>query len=53
METPMSGAPAPPILSEQEAREAGSEDAVYYGTKRGAANGKAKQTFNFTPRRLQ
>jgi hypothetical protein len=30
------------------------QDAVYYGTKlSGASNAKAKQTFNFTPRRLQ
>jgi 2-alkyl-3-oxoalkanoate reductase len=48
------GAPPPPQLTEQEAREVAGEDAVYYGTKlRGASNAKAKQTFTFTPRRLQ
>ncbi len=48
------GAPAPPQLTEQQGREKGGEDAVYYGTKlRGAANGKAKQILNFAPRRLQ
>jgi 2-alkyl-3-oxoalkanoate reductase len=48
------GAPPPARVTEQEARERGGEDAVYYGTKlRGATNGKAKKTLNFTPRRLQ
>jgi hypothetical protein len=48
------GAPPPPRVTEQEGRERGGEDAVYYGTKlRGATNGKAKETLNFTPRRLQ
>lgn len=48
------GAPPPPQLTEQEAREVAGEDAVYYGTKlSGASNNKAKKTFNFKPRRLQ
>jgi nucleoside-diphosphate-sugar epimerase len=48
------GAPPPPQVTEQEGRERGGEDAVYYGTKlRGATNGKAKKTLNFRPRRLQ
>jgi nucleoside-diphosphate-sugar epimerase len=48
------GAPPPPRMTEQEAREAGGEDAVYYGTKlRGSSNKKAKKTFDFRPRRLQ
>ena len=46
--------PPPPHFTEQEAREVAGEDAVYYGTKlSGAANDKAKKTFNFKPRRLQ
>jgi nucleoside-diphosphate-sugar epimerase len=48
------GAPAPPRITEQEARAGGGEDAVYYGTKlRGASNAKAKRTFGFHPRRLE
>ena len=48
------GAPPPPQVTEQEGRERGGEDAVYYGTKlRGATNGKAKKTLNLAPRRLQ
>jgi nucleoside-diphosphate-sugar epimerase len=48
------GAPPPPRVTEQEGRERGGEDAVYYGTRlRGAANGKAKKALNFAPRRLQ
>jgi nucleoside-diphosphate-sugar epimerase len=48
------GALPPPQVTEQEGRERGGEDAVYYGTKlRGAANGKAKKALNFAPRRLQ
>ena len=48
------GAPPPPRVTEQEGRERGGEDAVYYGTKlRGAANGKAKKDLKFAPRRLQ
>jgi 2-alkyl-3-oxoalkanoate reductase len=48
------GAPPPPKLTEQEAREVAGEDAVYYGTKlSGASNDKTKKMFNCTPRRLQ
>ena len=48
------GAPPPPQLTEQEARDVHGEDAVYYGTKLvGASNDKAKRTFKFNPRRLQ
>jgi nucleoside-diphosphate-sugar epimerase len=47
------GAPPPPVVSEQEARAALGEDAVYYGTRlRGASNAKAKKAFGFSPRRL-
>jgi nucleoside-diphosphate-sugar epimerase len=48
------GAPAPPRVSEQQARASAGEDSVYYGTKlRGASNEKAKKTFGFEPRRLE
>ncbi len=48
------GAPEPPRISEEEARQTRGEDAVYYGTKlRGASNAKAKATFGFAPRRLE
>lgn len=48
------GAPSPPRVTEQEGRERGGEDAVYYGTKlRGATNAKAKKVLNFAPRRLE
>src|SRR5262249_60067292 len=48
------GAPPPPRVTEQEGRERGGEDAVYYGTKlRGASNAKAKKAFGFAPRRLE
>jgi nucleoside-diphosphate-sugar epimerase len=48
------GAPPPPRLTEEEARQAVGEDAVYYGTKlRGASNEKAKRAIHFMPRRLQ
>lgn len=48
------GAPEPPRLSVEEARESLGEDAVYYATKlRGASNAKAKATFGFAPRRLE
>lgn len=48
------GAPPPPRVSEQEARAAVGEDAVYYGTRlRGASNAKAKKAFGFAPRRLE
>ena len=48
------GAPPPPVVSEQDARAAAGEDAVYYGTRlRGASNAKAKRAFGFAPRRLE
>jgi 2-alkyl-3-oxoalkanoate reductase len=48
------GAPPPPNVTEEQARAAGGEDAVYYGTKlRGAANAKAKKVLGFAPRRLE
>jgi nucleoside-diphosphate-sugar epimerase len=48
------GAPPPPQVTEQQGRQRGGEDAVYYGTKlRGSTNAKAKKTLNFAPRRLQ
>jgi hypothetical protein len=48
------GAPPPPVVSEQEARAAAGEDAVYYGTwLRGASNAKAKRAFGYAPRRLE
>jgi 2-alkyl-3-oxoalkanoate reductase len=48
------GAPPPPRVTEDEARAAVGEDAVYYGTKlTGASNAKAKRAFGFKPRRLE
>ena len=48
------GAPEPPRVTEDKARSAGGEDAVYYGTKlRGASNAKAKRIMRFAPRRLE
>ena len=48
------GAPPPPKITEEQARAAAGEDAVYYGTKlEGASNEKAKRTFAFSPRRLE
>jgi nucleoside-diphosphate-sugar epimerase len=48
------GAPPPPQVTEQQGRQRGGEDAVYYDTKfRGSTNAKAKKTLNFAPRRLQ
>ncbi|HTY56004.1 MAG TPA: NAD(P)-dependent oxidoreductase [Candidatus Binataceae bacterium] len=48
------GAPAPPHVSEDDARAAAGEDAVYYGTKlRGASNKKAREILGFRPRRLE
>ena len=48
------GAPPPPKITEEQARVAAGEDAVYYGTKLGgASNEKAKRTFAFSPRRLE
>jgi len=48
------GAPPPPQITEEQARAAAGEDAIYYGTKlRGASNAKAKKALRFTPRRLE
>ncbi len=48
------GAPPPSHVTEQEGRERGGADAVYYGTKlRGASNAKAKKALSFAPRRLE
>lgn len=48
------GAPPPPHISEEAARQLAGEDAVYYGTKlSGASNVKAKQQLRFQPRRLE
>jgi nucleoside-diphosphate-sugar epimerase len=48
------GAPAPPRVSEEQARATVGEEPIYYQTKlRGASNKKAKQTLNFRPRRLE
>ena len=48
------GAPAPPHLTEEQARATAGEEPIYYQTRlRGASNRKAKQTLNFRPRRLE
>jgi nucleoside-diphosphate-sugar epimerase len=48
------GAPAPPHISEEQARQVAGEDAIYYHTRlRGASNKKAKATLSFRPRRLE
>jgi nucleoside-diphosphate-sugar epimerase len=48
------GAPAPPHVTEEKAREMAGEDAVYYQTKlRGCSNAKAKRVLGFKPRRLE
>lgn len=48
------GAPPPPQITEEQARASAGEDAIYYGTKlRGASNKKAKEAFDFKPRRLE
>jgi nucleoside-diphosphate-sugar epimerase len=48
------GAPAPPHISEEQARQVAGEDAIYYHTRlRGASNKKAKATLSFGPRRLE
>jgi 2-alkyl-3-oxoalkanoate reductase len=47
------GAPEPPHVTVDQAREAGGEDAVFYGTKLvGASNAKARKLLGFSPRRL-
>ncbi len=48
------GAPAPPSMSEGEAKAMAGEDAVYYATKlTGTSNEKAKRVLGWKPRRLQ
>jgi nucleoside-diphosphate-sugar epimerase len=48
------GAPPPPFITEEQARQAAGDDAVYYQTKlSGASNVKAKRELDFTPRRLE
>src|SRR5580698_1239979 len=48
------GAPAPPHVSEEEAKSAGGDDAVYYATRlSGASNAKAKRVLGWKPRRLE
>jgi 2-alkyl-3-oxoalkanoate reductase len=48
------GAPPPPFVTEEQARQAAGEDAVYYQTKlSGASNAKAKRELAFTPRRRE
>jgi nucleoside-diphosphate-sugar epimerase len=48
------GAPPPPHISEEKAREVAGEDAIYYHTRlRGASNKKARETLSFRPRRLE
>ncbi len=47
------GAPAPPHLSEAEAKSVAGDDAVYYATRlHGASNAKAKRVLGWQPRRL-
>jgi 2-alkyl-3-oxoalkanoate reductase len=47
------GAPAPPHLTVEQAREAAGEEAVFYGTRlAGASNAKARNLLGFRPRRL-
>jgi len=48
------GAPAPPHVTEEQARATVGEEPIYYQTRlRGASNRKAKQILNFRPRRLE
>ena len=48
------GAPAPPHVTEDQARASVGEDPIYYQMKlRGASNKKAKQILNFKPRPLE
>ena len=48
------GAPAPPHMSEAEARAIAGEDVVYYATKlSGASNAKAMRLLAWRPRRLE
>jgi nucleoside-diphosphate-sugar epimerase len=48
------GAPAPPHISEAEAKAVAGDDAVYYATKlSGASNAKAKRLLGWKPRPLE
>jgi nucleoside-diphosphate-sugar epimerase len=48
------GAPPPPHIPEDQARDTVGEEPIYYQTRlRGASNKKAKQLLNFRPRRLE
>jgi nucleoside-diphosphate-sugar epimerase len=48
------GAPPPPVITQEQARQAAGEDALYYQTRlSGAANAKAKRELAFTPRRRE
>jgi nucleoside-diphosphate-sugar epimerase len=48
------GAPPPPHIPEEQARQVAGEDAIYYHTRlRGASNKKARETLGFRPRRLE
>jgi 2-alkyl-3-oxoalkanoate reductase len=48
------GAPPPPQITDEQARAAAGEDAIYYGTKlRGASNAKATKILGFAPRSLE
>ena len=48
------GVPAPPRVTEEQARETAGEDAVYYQAKlSGASSAKAKRELGFAPRRLE
>jgi len=48
------GAPPPPFITAEQARQTAGEDAVYYQTRlSGASNVKAKRELDFAPRRLQ
>lgn len=48
------GAPAPPCISEEEARRTAGDDDLYYALRlRGASNARAKRQLGFAPRKLQ
>jgi nucleoside-diphosphate-sugar epimerase len=48
------GAPPPPFITAEQARQMVGEDAVYYQSRlSGASNMKAKRELDFTPRRLE
>jgi nucleoside-diphosphate-sugar epimerase len=48
------GAPQPPQITEEQARQSAGPDAVYYATRlRGASNLRAKRDLRFAPRKLE